>query len=358
VLGSGALPQFSVTGRVLANCPAPGTGVSGVTVDAFQVGTGSMVGTAATNASGAYSIPNLCWGADYTITVVTPLGYVPAAQDIPADGCSASVDFSLSCLTATGTPNSMGFWKHQVGVATGGNGHADISTATLCSYLDLIAAHFNNNLINQVIVYQPPASGQCADKLEVAKNLLNLQGSAAMIARARQQLLSLLLNVAANDISQTQVISADGATVSQAITYCDNLIDSPTGNYERAKTICDLINNGQTVPAGMIPLSTQQIAYANGRDRLAFRVTPNPSRGPLRFQFLVVKTEPVDLSVFDLAGRLVVKLVDGTMQAGPHTVTWNASRSGDNRGQRGMLFARLRTRDEGSQVLSVMRLQP
>jgi len=59
--------------------------------------------------------------------------------------------------------------------------------------------------------------------------------------------MSLLLNVAANDIGQTRVISADGATVSQAITYSDNLIDSPTGNYERAKTICDMINNGQMV---------------------------------------------------------------------------------------------------------------
>src|SRR5205085_731087 len=127
---------------------------------------------------------------------------------------------------------------------TGGNGHGQIDAATLCSYLDLIAAHFNNNAINPVVVYQSPSSGQCSDKLLVARGLLDLTGSVPMIARARQQLMTLLLNVAAGDIAQTQVISADGATVSQAITYSDNVIDSPTGNYAKANNICDAINNG------------------------------------------------------------------------------------------------------------------
>lgn len=357
VLASGVLPEFSVSGHVFAKCPSV-TGFAGVTVDAFLVGTGDMVGTTVTGSGGSYSFSGLCWGASYTITAVAPLGFLAEAQDIPANGCSGAIDFTLDCLAANGTPNSMGYWKHQVGVATGGNGVAQVNAATLCSYLDLIAAHFNSNAINQVIVYQPPASGTCADKLQVAKTLLNLQGSASMIARARQQLMSLLLNVASNAISQTRVISADGATVSQAITYSDNLIDSPTGNYEKAKTICDMINNGQLVPAGMIPLGTQTIAYAAGRGTLQFRVTPNPGRGPLRFQFSVRKTESVELIVFDVAGRAVAKLVDGTLEAGAHTVTWNDSRSADHRDQNGVFFARLRTRDEGSEVVSVLRLRP
>lgn len=58
----------------------------------------------------------------------------------------------------------------------------------------------------------------------------------------KQQLIALLLNVAAGDISQTEIISADGATVSQAITYADNLIDDPSGNHEKAKAICDHID--------------------------------------------------------------------------------------------------------------------
>jgi hypothetical protein len=350
ILASGVLPTtFSVSGHVRASCPAPNTGLLGVTVDAFQVGSGDLVATAATDNTGAFTLSNLGLGSDYTITVVTPLGYSGAVVEIPANGCSGPIDFSLSCLTATGTPRSMGYWKHEVGVATGGNGHADFSAAALCSYLDAIAAHFNNNLINQVIVYQPPVSGLCADKLVVARNLLNLQGSVAMVVRAKQQLMSLLLNVAAGQIAQTKVISADGATVSQAITYSDNQIDLPAGNHERAKTICDMINNGELVPAGMIPLSTQNIEYAG--KSLAFGVS-HPANGILDFHFSLTSSGPVELSLFDVAGRIVDRLVDGPLTAGPHTARWSAAGNLGN----GLYFARLKTRS-GEQTLKVIALE-
>src|SRR5262249_12280372 len=160
-----------------------------------------------------------------------------------------------------------------------------------------------------------PASGQCADKLVVARNLLNLQGNVAMIFRAKQELMSLLLNVAANQISQTRVISADGATVSQAITYADNLIDNSSGDYEKAKTICDMINNGQQVPAGMIPLSTQNIEYARSEARVDFSVD-HLAGGVLEFHFALHEAGPVQLSLFDVAGRTVERVIDGPMTAG------------------------------------------
>jgi len=354
VLASGALPVFSATGHVLAGCPTANTGLLGVTVDAYQVGSGDLVGSTVTDAAGAFTIPDLSWGSSYTLTNVTPLDYASLANDLPANGCSEAVDFALQCRPATGTVQSMGFWKHEVGVATGGNGHAQIGPATLCSYLDLIAVHFNSNQINQVIVYQPPASGVCSDKLQVARVLLDLQGNAAMIARARQQLMSLLLNIAAGDISQTKVISADGATVSQAITYCDNLIDSPTGNYEKAKTIADDINNGMTVPAGIIPLSTAQIAYQRGMESLSFRVTS--SAGVARqFQFMTGALGPVSLRIFDVSGRLVAEPYRGTLDAGAHSVGWSGRTASGVTVARGLYFARLQTPRE-SPTIKVLEL--
>jgi hypothetical protein len=163
--------------------------------------------------------------------------------------------------------------------------------------------------------------------------------------KARQQLMALLLNVAAGQISQLRVISADGATVSQAITYTDNVIDSPSGDYDKAATICDRINNGQQVQAGMIPLSTQNIQYAQPGTKLSFSVN-NLGRGIMQFRFSLKDGGPVDLSLFDVAGRLVQKLVDGPMAAGSHTVQW--SRAGN-----ALFFARLRTRS-GSQTLKVL----
>jgi len=355
VLASGILPVFSATGHVLASCPSSNTGLLGVTVDAYQVGSGDLVGSSVTDATGSYTIPNLNWGSSYTLTDVTPLDYASVANDLPANGCSAPVDFALQCRAATGTVQSMGFWKHEVGVATGGNGHGQLSPATLCSYLDLIAVHFNNNEINPVIVYQPPASGQCADKLQVARVLLDLQGNAAMIARARQMLMSLLLNVAAGNISQTHVISADGATVSQAITYCDNVIDSPTGNYERAKSIADDVNNGVMVPAGWIPLTTAQIAYRRGMEGVSFRAMPGAGGATRDFQFMTGARGPVSLRIFDVSGRLVAELYHGTMEAGPHSVSWNGRTSSGVGIARGLYFARLQTPRE-SPTIKVLEL--
>lgn len=356
ILASGSPPSFAVAGTVTADCPAPGGPLLGVVVDAFAVGTGELSATAVTDDTGAYSFPGLAPG-EYTITVMTPLGYSAAVSEIGVAACPGpgAVDFALHCVEQVDNPRTIGFWKHQVGVATGGRGSAQVPAAALCGYLDVIAAHFNSNAVNQVLVYDPPPSGLCPDKLQVAKQLLNLTGSVEMISRARQQLLALLLNVAAGYMNQTSVISADGATVSQAITFCDREIDQPAGDHELAKTIADLINNGQIVPAGMIPLSTETIAYARGR--LDFRATPNPARGATRFMFTTRGAGRVELAVFDLAGRAVARLVDGHLAAGSHAIAWSGPRSGGVTTSPGVYFARLRTA-EGEALLRVLALQP
>jgi hypothetical protein len=149
--------------------------------------------------------------------------------------------------------------------------------------------------------------GDCADKLDIAIALLNLQGPVSMEDRASALWRS--PKVASGRLGTMTVISQDGATVSQAITYCDNLIDSPTGDYERAKTIADTINNGQVVTAGLIPLSTAQIAYQRGLAQRSFRVSA-PGGGSRTFSFTMGESGPVRLHVFDVAGRLVAKLLD------------------------------------------------
>jgi hypothetical protein len=167
--------------------------------------------------------------------------------------------------------------------------------------------------------------------------------------------MSLLLNVAAGDISQTKVISADGATVSQAITYCDNVIDSPTGNYEKAKTIADNINNGMTVPAGMIPLTTAQIAYRRGMEGVSFRAMPGVGGAMRDFQFMTGAWGPVSLRIFDVSGRLVAEPYRGTMEAGLHSVSWNGRTSSGAAIARGLYFARLQTPRE-SPTIKVLEL--
>jgi hypothetical protein len=341
----------NVSGNVVANdcsgliTPKP---LLGVTVDAFVVGTGYLAGSAPTDASGNFLIENLPEG-DLTISLVTPLGYGngPSEQVVTvASGQTATADFALTCFPSEGTPRSAGYWKHQFGVSAGGNGNASEEASSLCGYLDRIEEHFSNNALNAVVVYNPRYHFSCVTKLSIASQLLNLYGSAAPVDRARQQLLALMLNVAANYLGLEDVISRDGATVSQAITYCDHVIDNPSGDHSIANSIAEKINSGQRVNAGVIPLSTQTIAYRRGAGVLDFSVGQNPSSGPRTIRFTLDAPAHVQASVFDVSGRLVARVVDGAMEAGSHQVDWNGTATGATRLSRGIYFLRLRAGTE------------
>ncbi len=337
------VPAGAVAGHILAECPSPGTPLLGVKVDVFD-GEGMLVASTVTDDAGAFTVPGLASQETYTVTLVTPLGYVAAAEEIHAAidcGETEPAEFSLSCVPIVANPRPSGFWKHQIGVATGGPGSAQVDGPALCSLLDLISAHFNSNAINEVVVYQPPASDTCEDKLQVAKTLLNLRGNVGMTARAQQQLMALLLNVAAGNIGLQQVVSADGATLSQAITYCDNLIDGPLAGHETAKTIADLVNNNQQVGAGVIPLTTQNIAYKTDHLVTEFLgAGPSPTRGPMTVRFNLARPEEVSVRVYSAAGRMVHELAAGSLSPGRAVLVWDGTDRHGNTVPAGVYFVR------------------
>jgi len=51
---------------------------------------------------------------------------------------------------------------------------------------------------------------------------------------------------------------------------------------------------------------------------------PNPFRGSTEITYVLPKSEPVRLVVYDVQGREVVRLVDGSQAAGEHRVSWAA----------------------------------
>src|SRR5262249_41750302 len=114
-------------------------------------------------------------------------------------------------------------------------------------------------------------------------------------------------------------------------------------------------NNGVTVPAGWIPLSTAQIAYRKGMEALSFRVTPNPGSTAREFRFKTGAMGPVHLALFDVSGRLVADLAHGNMDAGAHTVAWDGRTSSGAAVARGLYFARLQTPRE-SPTIKVLQL--
>lgn len=347
----------SIEGFVVADCPAPDTGLYGAVVGAFDVSDGpegltlgELVASALTDESGFYSIPDLD-PADYYVSLVAPLGYTSDIQEVPVSVLSNQVvaaDFSLACSEATGSQRGSGFWKHELAVAVGGKGNSQLDAETLCGYLDNIENHFNHNEINQVVVYDPPPSGLCADKLAVASALLNLTGRQEMIARARQHFMATLLNVAAGHAALHEIVSEDGATLSQAITHIDGLIDDPEGDHELAKNLAEALNRGETLDAGLIPLDTVNIAYRIGALPASRAVLeqnrPNPFNPMTTIRFSLSDPAPVTLSVYDVAGRLVRTLLAGEMRkAGAHDVVWTGTDRNGKAVAGGLYFYRLQT---------------
>jgi hypothetical protein len=72
---------------------------------------------------------------------------------------------------------------------------------------------------------------------------------------------------------------------------------------------------------------------------------PNPFNPRTTIMFDLSASGPVDLAVFDVAGRLVKRLVNESMAAGSHDVVWEGRDSGNRLVPAGVYFFQLKTPD-------------
>jgi hypothetical protein len=203
--------------------------------------------------------------------------------------------------------------------------------ADMIQYMHAIREHFNEHIYNPVVVLEvdlDPETATPVDSLLAVRQLLTVNKGGTMLDRAKQQLTALLLNVASLKLSQAEIISEDGANVSQAITYCNLIItDAMDASYEVAKDIADLINNGRMVPAGVIPADTEIIWYSiHARDNVQLvDIRPNPSAAAVSIRYSVPQARAGDhasLEIFDVRGRQIFALHNLEMAAGEHYVVW------------------------------------
>ena len=283
------------------------------------------------------------------MAISTPIGYEDPGDLSATQG--QSVDAALACQEAENSPRTIGYWKHQANAWLVGKGKAQVPYSTFLGYLDAITAHFAENPVHPVGVYTLAAATDATTKLETAQEILTVNGGKAMELRARQQLMALLLNVVSLGIGQDQVISSDGSTVSQAVTYCWDLIaDGNTANDGTAKTIADEINNGHMVPAGLIPPATPNYTYGSPGVDIArlpdhnqlLPNFPNPVRAAgTQIRFRTSETGAARLDIFDVQGRMVRTLVDGIVSAGETTVRWDGTAADGRALANGLYFYRL-----------------
>lgn len=325
---------WDITGTLSASC---GASMAGVTVDLFDKSDVHLQ-TEVTDAAGRYTFSNVRHGDDYTIMVVTPLGYIgvdPVTIDVHGPVVQ---NFTLQCIDIVEDARTIGFWKHNVSLALQGrtNGAQESSTS-LANYASLIFQHFHANFTHPIdiegvtfrMVNIDGVPTAVAVDLATMNSTLNIK-QAPMLERAKQQYLALLLNVASGRLATSTPVSSDGRTCSQAITYVSDLIqDGIPGNDELAKSIADTINNSLLVAAGLIPEGTPDIAY-KGRTTIPASTrlvgaVPSPFNPTTRVLFDLQHDADVRIRVFTASGKLVRDLVHARMSAGHHNVVWDGN---------------------------------
>ena len=68
---------------------------------------------------------------------------------------------------------------------------------------------------------------------------------------------------------------------------------------------------------------------------------PNPARGAVVFGFSLASRSTVKLSIFDIQGRRVATLIDGTLDAGSHQALWSTTSADQPAAKAGLYFVRL-----------------
>jgi len=109
---------------------------------------------------------------------------------------------------------------------------------------------------------------------------------------------------------------------------------------------CDGINNGLTI--AVAPGCEDGGAVPTGADGEAapsvelYRPMPNPFSGTTSFSYMVSGPDAagVEITVYDVAGRQIRKLVGGEQTAGIHTATWDGKNDQGAQVQRGVYFVR------------------
>ena len=68
---------------------------------------------------------------------------------------------------------------------------------------------------------------------------------------------------------------------------------------------------------------------------------PNPAKGHAAISFALPETRDVTLEVFDMKGRIVRNLFEGSLEAGEHEVSWDIRDNSGNAVSTGVYVYRL-----------------
>ena len=128
----------------------------------------------------------------------------------------------------------------------------------------------------------------------------------------------------------------------------DGLLDVFTANS--ADGTVSVFSGPSTITTGVAAA-----VVPKARARLDQNV-PNPFNPETTIRFAVPEAGPVELSVYDVQGRVVSKLIDGTVPVGEHSVRWSGRTASGSPAASGVYYYRLRTaQDEESRRMVLVK---
>ncbi|MEN8208040.1 MAG: C25 family cysteine peptidase [Candidatus Fermentibacteria bacterium] len=112
----------------------------------------------------------------------------------------------------------------------------------------------------------------------------------------------------------------------------------------------DITMADQQVGVGEGPTGTSPVFYLN-------RPLPNPVTSLASIEFGVPVAGDAELTVYDLSGRMVTSLAAGELEAGTHSLSWNAAAENGNAVPNGMYFMKLTVPSLGTLTRSFLILR-
>jgi hypothetical protein len=349
-----ACSQIEEEGSISGCVFADSIGIGGVFLDLFDSG-GVKLTTSETDPSGRYIFDQLHAGV-YSVTVWPPFGYSTEEESktLAVSGPVEDVDFYLGKIESKGKWRGKGYWLHQVRCQLYGRGHAHESLEDMCSYLERIQLYFNQNPQYPVNSFSVNANADCHQRLQDLEVVLKPK-KVTYLSQATASYAVLLLNLVSgkippwagvnddvignSDIGDGGALRASGSSiiVSQAVTYCDELItDGLSENDRLAYLIAHNINEGEPVEEEWIDPETPIIDYMgaldaeNGDPALPGKFAlgqnyPNPFNPITRITYNLAAQGDVQIVVYNMLGQPVRVLVDDDQPAGNYETVWDAT---------------------------------
>jgi len=293
---------------------------------------GDLLEETSTDPAGGYVFGELEAG-EYLVTVIAPMGFQPDGDPmvmVALEGADVEVNFNLAeCVSG----KMLNYWNIQSYLQKILDGLPIFRDLDFDAYGQTIFDHYYNRGDGDAIMIEgvtyvdnPPRPLNFDDLVDIY--LDNPDFSTG--GKVKSHLLVMMINVAGVCISQNSIVSADGATLTQAIKY---LAESYVGGtYTWQHWYYPVAwERGGLMPAGFIPLGTPNILY-KPEEAVVMPLEyslgqnyPNPFNPSTTIDFSLPVAGEIELAIYNILGQKVHIAAKGFYGAGAYKVQWKAS---------------------------------